>query len=105
MYLGRKLSLYPNGKGASQNNYISLYLSIEETATFPAGWEVFANFKLFVYDQVRDNYLTIHGDICINIFLSSLYFSGLLVTYSNIMAFINHKPNSCRSHWYSESFL
>ncbi|CAL5436096.1 unnamed protein product [Camellia sinensis] len=43
-----------NGKG-----YISLYLVIAETSKLPLGWEVKVNFKLFVYNQIQDKYLTI----------------------------------------------
>ncbi|XP_028055708.1 uncharacterized protein LOC114259872 [Camellia sinensis] len=39
--------------------YISLYLVIAETIKLPLGWEVNVNFKLFVYNQIQDKYLTI----------------------------------------------
>ncbi|KAH7522736.1 hypothetical protein FEM48_Zijuj07G0170100 [Ziziphus jujuba var. spinosa] len=55
-----RLSFYPNGKN-NGNDYISLYLEIAETDIYPSGWEVNVNFKLFVYDQIRDKYLTIQG--------------------------------------------
>ncbi|KAI8024625.1 Ubiquitin carboxyl-terminal hydrolase 13 [Camellia lanceoleosa] len=55
-----KLSLYPNGnKKRNANGHISLYLAIAETKTLPVGWEVNVNFKLFVYDHIRDKYLTV----------------------------------------------
>ncbi|XP_030471311.1 uncharacterized protein LOC115689426 [Syzygium oleosum] len=59
-----RLSLYPNGdKDNNGLGYISLYLSIEETNKLPHGWEVDVNYKLFVYDKIRDTYLTIQdGD-------------------------------------------
>ncbi|CAK9170600.1 unnamed protein product [Ilex paraguariensis] len=41
-------------------NLVTLYLvATHGTNTLPLGWEVNVNFKLFVYDQVRDKYLTI----------------------------------------------
>ncbi|CAK9140136.1 unnamed protein product [Ilex paraguariensis] len=41
-------------------NLVTLYLVATHGAnTLPLGWEVNVNFKLFVYDQVRDKYLTI----------------------------------------------
>ncbi|KAI8025774.1 hypothetical protein LOK49_LG02G03330 [Camellia lanceoleosa] len=43
------------------NGHISLYLAIAETKTLPLGWEVNANFKLFVYNHIQDKYLTIQG--------------------------------------------
>ncbi|KAH7522735.1 hypothetical protein FEM48_Zijuj07G0170000 [Ziziphus jujuba var. spinosa] len=57
-----RLSFYPNGDVKNNGkDYISLYLVIAETETYPFGWEVNVNFKLFVYDQIRDKYLTIQG--------------------------------------------
>ncbi|KAI6702753.1 hypothetical protein NL676_011889 [Syzygium grande] len=54
------LSLYPNGdKHTKGSGYISLYLSIEETSNFPPDWKVHVNYKLFVHDKIRDDYLTI----------------------------------------------
>ncbi|KAK7841563.1 hypothetical protein CFP56_015187 [Quercus suber] len=43
-----------NGTG-----HISIYLSIVNTEKSPLGWEVNASFNLFVYDQIRDKFLTI----------------------------------------------
>ncbi|KAK9265675.1 hypothetical protein L1049_012563 [Liquidambar formosana] len=55
-----RLSLYPNGdQKRDGNGHLSLYLVLAETDTFPVGLEVFVNFKLFVYDQIRDRYLTV----------------------------------------------
>lgn len=54
-----KLVLYPNGdKSRNGDGYISLYLVMADTTGFPAGWEINAIFKLFVYDQLQDKYLT-----------------------------------------------
>ncbi|CAL5441043.1 unnamed protein product [Camellia sinensis] len=55
-----RLSLYPNGdEKRNGKGYISLYLVITETNKLPLGWEVNVNFKLFVYNQIQDKYLTI----------------------------------------------
>ncbi|KAH7522733.1 hypothetical protein FEM48_Zijuj07G0169800 [Ziziphus jujuba var. spinosa] len=55
-----RLSFYPNGDLKNNGNgYISLYLEIVETNTKALNWEVTANFKFLVYDQMEDNYLTI----------------------------------------------
>ncbi|KAM7482406.1 hypothetical protein LguiB_006989 [Lonicera macranthoides] len=55
-----KLCLYPNGnKKRNGENHISLYLAISDTTALPQGWEVNAQFKLFVYDRILDKYLTI----------------------------------------------
>ncbi|GKU86892.1 hypothetical protein SLEP1_g1365 [Rubroshorea leprosula] len=54
-----KLSLDPNGGKGSDghgNGHISLYLMIVETSTLPLGWMIDVNFKLFVYEQIRDKY-------------------------------------------------
>ncbi|XP_038684114.1 MATH domain and coiled-coil domain-containing protein At2g01790-like [Tripterygium wilfordii] len=61
---GYKWSLifYPNGKkNANADNHIFLYLVIKETEKLPACWEVNATFKFFVFDHIRDKYLTIEG--------------------------------------------
>ncbi|XP_039169648.1 uncharacterized protein LOC120293911 [Eucalyptus grandis] len=59
----RSLSLYPNGNEHDNGaKHISLYLSIEERDKLSNGrkdWKVDVNFKLFVYDQKRHEYLTI----------------------------------------------
>ncbi|XP_030968826.1 uncharacterized protein LOC115989292 [Quercus lobata] len=57
--LFRRLSLYPKGIEKNMNGHISLYLAIAETGKLPLGWEVNASFKLFVFDQIRDEYLTV----------------------------------------------
>ncbi|XP_059664120.1 uncharacterized protein LOC132309877 [Cornus florida] len=48
---------------ASGNKWLSLHSSIFkfsfETNALPIGWEVNVNFKLFVFDQIRDKYMTI----------------------------------------------
>ncbi|KAI8028303.1 Ubiquitin carboxyl-terminal hydrolase 12 [Camellia lanceoleosa] len=53
-------SLYPKGNMKRDvNGHISLYLAIADTKTLPLGWEVNVNFKLFVFDHIRDKYLAI----------------------------------------------
>ncbi|XP_058212115.1 MATH domain and coiled-coil domain-containing protein At3g58210-like [Rhododendron vialii] len=55
-----KLCIHPNGnEKINVDRHISLYLVIADTETLPPGWEVNVNFKLFVFDQIRDKYLTI----------------------------------------------
>ncbi|XP_050281369.1 ubiquitin C-terminal hydrolase 12-like [Quercus robur] len=55
-----RLSLYPKGnKKMNGTDHISLYLSIVNTEKYSLGWEVYATFKLFVFDQIRDKFLTI----------------------------------------------
>ncbi|KAM4110658.1 hypothetical protein ACJW30_05G008500 [Castanea mollissima] len=55
-----RLSLYPKGiEKTNENGHISLYLGIAETEELPLGWEVNAGFRLFVFDQIRDEYLTV----------------------------------------------
>ncbi|XP_058189030.1 MATH domain and coiled-coil domain-containing protein At3g58400-like [Rhododendron vialii] len=54
-----KLLLYPRGRTErNANGYVSLYLEIAETDTLPLGWEMNVKFSIFVYDQLRDKYLT-----------------------------------------------
>ncbi|KAK8593888.1 hypothetical protein V6N12_045961 [Hibiscus sabdariffa] len=60
LYSTRRLVLYPNGnKRSNGSGYISLYLEIEKTENFSLHWEVNVDFKLFVFDQIRDQYLAI----------------------------------------------
>uniref|UniRef100_A0A6N2MSA9 MATH domain-containing protein n=1 Tax=Salix viminalis TaxID=40686 RepID=A0A6N2MSA9_SALVM len=47
-----RLCLNPNGK-----RFVSLYLKLENTSNFRSGWEVNADFKLFVYDHINRKYL------------------------------------------------
>ncbi|KAK9006681.1 hypothetical protein V6N11_019015 [Hibiscus sabdariffa] len=57
-----RLVLYPNGnKRSNGSGYISLYLEIvtEKTADLSLDWEVDVDFKLFVFDQIRDQYLAL----------------------------------------------
>ncbi|KAK9006683.1 hypothetical protein V6N11_019017 [Hibiscus sabdariffa] len=57
-----RLVLYPNGNEKSNGSgHISLYLEIviQETGDFSLDWEVNVDFKLFVFDQIRDQYLAI----------------------------------------------
>ncbi|XVF73488.1 hypothetical protein PTKIN_Ptkin12aG0205200 [Pterospermum kingtungense] len=54
------LRFYPKGNSlGTENHHISLFLKLAETESLPCGWEVNAKFKLFVFDQIRKNYLTI----------------------------------------------
>ncbi|XP_038695419.1 MATH domain and coiled-coil domain-containing protein At3g58370-like [Tripterygium wilfordii] len=56
------LAFYPTGnKNMNGNGYISLYLVIKDTVKLPACWEVNVSFRLFLFDQIRDNYLTIEA--------------------------------------------
>ncbi|XP_030968835.1 ubiquitin carboxyl-terminal hydrolase 13-like [Quercus lobata] len=57
-----RLSLYPKGIEKSRNGHISLYLAITETGELPLGWEVNASFKLFVFDQIRDEFNDINSE-------------------------------------------
>ncbi|XP_059461335.1 BTB/POZ and MATH domain-containing protein 1-like [Corylus avellana] len=55
-----RLVLYPNGKKNSNGKgHISLYLEIAATSDLPLGWEVNANIRFFVFDQIQDKYLSI----------------------------------------------
>ncbi|CAH2042942.1 unnamed protein product [Thlaspi arvense] len=57
-----RLCLYPKGnKERNGNGYISLYLVISDTRNLPHGWEVNAQFRLFVYNHIENKYLTIEG--------------------------------------------
>ncbi|KAF4381087.1 hypothetical protein F8388_012009 [Cannabis sativa] len=54
----KKISIVLLLRSNTKNNYISLYLTICNTDILPIGWEVNANFTLFIYNHTHDNYLT-----------------------------------------------
>ncbi|KAL4385826.1 hypothetical protein GQ457_15G003020 [Hibiscus cannabinus] len=55
-----KLVLYPSGnKKSNGSGFISLYLEIEKPETLSLDWEVNVEFKFFVFDKIRDQYLVI----------------------------------------------
>ncbi|KAF5189328.1 Ubiquitin carboxyl-terminal hydrolase [Thalictrum thalictroides] len=57
-----KLAFYPNGnKEKEVKDHISLYLVMADTTSLPIGWEVNVNLRLFMFDQKRDEYVTIEG--------------------------------------------
>ncbi|KAI8554619.1 hypothetical protein RHMOL_Rhmol05G0112000 [Rhododendron molle] len=59
------LCFYPNGnKKRNGDGHISLYLVIRDTDELPPGWEVNVQFKFFVFDHVRDKYLTVQDADC-----------------------------------------
>ncbi|KAM6590911.1 hypothetical protein CsatA_013516 [Cannabis sativa] len=57
-----KFSVYPSGdKSIEGKDHISLYLEIVETSSLPTGWEVNAIFNLFLFDQIRDKFISFEG--------------------------------------------
>ncbi|KAL5065615.1 hypothetical protein RYX36_027352, partial [Vicia faba] len=55
-----KLVLYPSGsKSKNVKDYISLYLVLEESSSLHPGWEIYVNFKLFLFDHNNDNNLVV----------------------------------------------
>ncbi|KAF4381112.1 hypothetical protein F8388_012034 [Cannabis sativa] len=54
MSSGKILTFYPNGdkRFDTNNDYVSLYLTISESNVLPKGWEVNVNFILFVYNHI-----------------------------------------------------
>uniref|UniRef100_A0A7N0UQG5 MATH domain-containing protein n=1 Tax=Kalanchoe fedtschenkoi TaxID=63787 RepID=A0A7N0UQG5_KALFE len=58
-----KLSLYPNGNTKlGGKGHVSLYLVIADAENYSLESDVHAMFKLFVFDQKQDSYLTIQDD-------------------------------------------
>ncbi|KAL8146245.1 hypothetical protein AgCh_004117 [Apium graveolens] len=45
-----------------QKKIISVHLVLDESNVLPTGSDVIANFKFFIYDQIRDNYLTVEAN-------------------------------------------
>lgn len=70
----RRLCLYPSGnKKSNGNGHISLYLVIKDTNELTRGWELNVHFKLFVYNNLEDNYLTVQGNYFFLIFFSFIF--------------------------------
>lgn len=64
----RRLVIYPNGNTKrGGRRHISLYLALD---SLPPGREVYATYKLFVYDYNKDKYLTIQG-ACMCMFINN----------------------------------
>lgn len=89
------------------NDHISLYLAIADTNTLPLGWEANVNFKFFVFDHIRDIYLTIQGNLSLHAnFFTSICIS--LIIY--VLVFVNAEVGSRRFHrtkteWGFDQFL
>ncbi|KAF4366719.1 hypothetical protein F8388_020081 [Cannabis sativa] len=67
-----KFSVYPSGdKSIEGKDHISLYLEIVETSSLPTGWEVNAIFNLFLFDQIRDKFISFEGN-CISTYFLKL---------------------------------
>lgn len=56
-----RLTLYPNGnkKSGGRNEYLALYLTLSASNVLPLDKEVYVNFKLFVYNHIKDKFLII----------------------------------------------
>eukprot|EP00257_Ricinus_communis_P025702 XP_025013116.1 protein RESTRICTED TEV MOVEMENT 3 isoform X2 [Ricinus communis] len=53
-----KLVLYPKGnKSKNVMEHLSLYIAMADSSNLQLGWEVHVVFRLFLLDQIRDNYL------------------------------------------------
>ncbi|WJX85848.1 hypothetical protein P8452_68238 [Trifolium repens] len=57
-----RLILHPGNLEGPGKGHISLYLTIVNTDKFSHGWEVNVNFKLFVFDQRKNHYMTVQDD-------------------------------------------
>ncbi|KAJ8900155.1 hypothetical protein K2173_024795 [Erythroxylum novogranatense] len=56
-----RLLLYPKGnsKCFDCKGYISLYLAIQDTDSFPKPWEVYVDFKVLVFNHINNNFLVL----------------------------------------------
>ncbi|KAK7826722.1 hypothetical protein CFP56_031983 [Quercus suber] len=66
----KRLSIYPKGnEKMNGSGHISIYLAIVDTEKYTLGWEIYVSFKLFLFDQIQDKFLTIQGylvnDCCV----------------------------------------
>ncbi|GMN21841.1 hypothetical protein TIFTF001_043397 [Ficus carica] len=61
-----ELSIYPTGdKKNGGQDHISMFLRLLDTNSLPAGWEVNAIFTFFVFDRIRDEYVTVQDAITV----------------------------------------
>ncbi|XP_049414550.1 uncharacterized protein LOC125877246 [Solanum stenotomum] len=57
-----RMIVYPDGNtDENGSGHISVYLAISGTTSLPANWEVNAIFTFFLFNQLRDNYLSVRG--------------------------------------------
>ncbi|XP_044465985.1 ubiquitin C-terminal hydrolase 13-like [Mangifera indica] len=54
-----EIFLYPNGDEDEVEGHISVYLELVDIDSLPDGWEINVIVSFFVYDQLRDKYVTI----------------------------------------------
>ncbi|XP_015899301.3 TNF receptor-associated factor homolog 1b [Ziziphus jujuba] len=55
-----KLVVYPSGnKNRNVKEHVSVYLAMIKENSLPTGWQVYANFSLFLLDQNEDNYMVL----------------------------------------------
>ncbi|KAF4355813.1 hypothetical protein G4B88_024983 [Cannabis sativa] len=60
---GRQLSIFPNGDTENGGEgHMSVSLELLNSKSLPTGWEVHALFTFFLYDQIRDQYVTSQGN-------------------------------------------
>ncbi|KAJ0502677.1 putative ubiquitinyl hydrolase 1 [Helianthus annuus] len=58
-----KLVIHPNGnKSKKAGEFLSVYLTITDTASLTPGWEVYATFRIFLLNQNNDNYLKVEDE-------------------------------------------
>ncbi|KAM6595530.1 hypothetical protein CsatA_006054 [Cannabis sativa] len=58
-----QLSIFPNGDTENGGEgHMSVSLELLNSKSLPTGWEVHALFTFFLYDQIRDQYVTSQGN-------------------------------------------
>ncbi|XP_015900092.1 uncharacterized protein LOC107433325 isoform X2 [Ziziphus jujuba] len=56
-----KLVVYPSGnKNKNEKEHVSVYLAMVRENWLQTGWQVYADFSLFLLDQNKDNYMVLH---------------------------------------------
>ncbi|KAM7478369.1 hypothetical protein LguiA_026582 [Lonicera macranthoides] len=54
-----RVTLYPRGRSKGDKDHLAVCLEIVDTHKFIHNWEVYVNYKLFVYNYLMDSYYTI----------------------------------------------
>ena len=66
----RRLSIYPKGnEKMNGSGHISIYVAIVDTEKYTLGWEIYVSFKLFLFDQIQDKFLTIQGLLSLIVYI------------------------------------
>ena len=78
----RRLSIYPKGnEKMNGSGHISIYVAIVDTEKYTLGWEIYVSFKLFLFDQIHDKFLTIQGLLSLIVYIYIYIYSSFMIVF------------------------